>query len=935
MRHDLCHIPRALLATALFAATLAAQDIALSTAGFRLTLSRDGVPRSLVQVEGGRECLDPGRQAPMAAVVVTGKSAPVNAVAETAAGLELRFVGVDTVVTLSVQPEPAAGRWLLFTVRSVEGTRPDRLTLLTLAPAITETVGTRLCAAYDRQTLVALLAGNLFTQCGARAGAKASLTASAQDAPGPRLEGAAVALIVCPTEGFKAVARDASRAFGLPTNETAEGVPVKDSELVRGSYYFIGFGEKDVDRLIGYCRQAGIRQVLMASGAWCGSVGHYTINERTYPDGMASLKRAIDRLHGEGILVGMHCFASKIAKRDAYVTPVPDKRFWRQFSDVVAEDVTAAQTEIRVRGDLSQWPGSSKTASAYWEGGVDKHRDLVIGDEIIRYESIGPEGAWDTFLGCSRGAWGTAAAAHQAGDAAVHYGVDGCINGYIIDQETPLLAEAQGRLAAVFNGAGFDMVYFDGGEDVDRRRFDYYVSNFQASAMRAFARRPLLHMGTIMTHSLWHSFARSATVDTYLNTLSGAIIGGKPPETWPSVRDHIERSVRYMLSVRADMVPGELGWFGIWPRRTFHGQPVDGLQLDEIEYLMCRSLAYDVPISLETDFRSLESHPLTPGILALVRAYEELRLARQVSEAERLPLRTAGRDAALLRAGGGPPRFVAVTPLAAVGGGRAVRGTVGALGDGALATLWHTCRWGTVTLDLPAAALRAVDLDGQPLPIDTAAGKSVIRVDGRRTALVCSGISPEALRTALAGATVWTKPADIVVARAAAARQISGQMALGSTVGVTDPGALGDVLVGTAAADFTRSNDWYAEFTVDIPHEGEWTVWGRQRYPAGTDQSFAFVPQGDAVTFTGNQVLGNCGRNEGKWHWAGRGGGVSTVPPGERISLHLPQGPFTFRIHPRECGPSAPGNPRLDVIVLVDDPLLLPSDELLSPPPAR
>jgi hypothetical protein len=126
-----------------------------------------------------------------------------------------------------------------------------------------------------------------------------------------------------------------------------------------------------------------------------------------------------------------------------------------------------------------------------------------------------------------------------------------------------LLDEAQDRLAAVFNTAGFDMVYFDGGEDVDRSRFDYYVANFQANAMRKFRRRPIIHMGTIMTHGLWHSFARSSTVDTYLNTLSGAILGGKPPEKWPTVRDHIDQSVRYMLSVRADMMPGELGWFGI------------------------------------------------------------------------------------------------------------------------------------------------------------------------------------------------------------------------------------------------------------------------------------------------------------------------------------------------------------------------------------
>ena len=55
----------------------------------------------------------------------------------------------------------------------------------------------------------------------------------------------------------------------------------------------------------------------------------------------------------------------------------------------------------------------------------------------------------------------------KAGSAARHYGVDGCVPGYIIDQETDLLDEATTRLAGIFNACGFDMVYFDGGEDVE------------------------------------------------------------------------------------------------------------------------------------------------------------------------------------------------------------------------------------------------------------------------------------------------------------------------------------------------------------------------------------------------------------------------------------------------------------------------------------
>ena len=147
------------------------------------------------------------------------------------------------------------------------------------------------------------------------------------------------------------------------------------------------------------------------------------------------------------------------------------------------------------------------------------------------------------------------------------------------------MAEVADRIAGIFNDCGFDMVYFDGGEDVNTLRFNYFSANFQEQAKRRFTRRPLIHMGTVRPHTLWHSYARAATVDTYLNTIHGNVLAGVPLDRWPTVRDHIDKSVRQVEAWRKDMMPGELGWFGIWPRET----NTDGLQLDEVEYLLCKS----------------------------------------------------------------------------------------------------------------------------------------------------------------------------------------------------------------------------------------------------------------------------------------------------------------------------------------------------------
>jgi hypothetical protein len=91
--------------------------------------------------------------------------------------------------------------------------------------------------------------------------------------------------------------------------------------------------------------------------------------------------------------------------------------------------------------------------------------------------------------------------------------------------------------------------------------------------------------------------------------------------------------------------------------------------------------------------------------------------------------------------------------------------------------------------------------------------------------------------------------------------------------------------------------------------------------------SFGLVRPGEQVTLTGHQVLGNCGANEKQWHWTGRGGGVTTAPPGSPITLPLEPGELVFRIYPREGPGTAAGNPRLDCLCLAEDPDYRPSDQ--------
>lgn len=752
-------------------ATAQAADIAWENGHLRLVLRADATWQAIVDRHTGRDYVPAGHHIPMASVQFGGAGGAANKAEARGDRLVLGFSGCDTRLVYRVE---AAEEWIGFHLVEVLGRRPERATLVRLPVAITEHIGPRLNGAWNDAYGICLRAMNLQTQGGAtRRAGYAELVCTTQDAPGPRVEGAAAAVVAGPPNLLRQRLQHLAVACDLPRNDDG-ATPAKDLPLARGSYWFLHFGEKDVDKVIDYCRRTGFRQVMLSAGAWCRSVGHFTINTSLYPEGVESLRRTVARLHREGILVGMHTFASKVSKLDPYVTPVPDRRFWVDMSVPLAQAVGPADRTLRMAGDLSQWPGSPVAKQKLWEGGVTKHQEIVLDDEIVRYESIGPAGQWNTLLGCQRGAYGTRPAAHAAGTLGRHYAVDGCINGYIIDQETTLLDETTSRLAEVFNTCDFDMVYFDGGEDVDRRRFDYYVSKCQAVAMRKFRKRPLVHMGTIMTHNLWHSFTRSGTVDTYLNTLYGHILAGGKVETWPTVRSHIDRSVAYMLSVNEDWVPGELGWFGIWPQ----GKNTDGLQLDEIEYLMVRSLAYDAPISLQTSFAQMESHPLLPGLLEIVAAYESLRQSGHVPGRVRQNLRQPGKDFVLLRGGrdlgspsptakpaehsevglgpSGPAlvEFIAVEPVPSVAGGGEVRALMGSRQGDTLAVVWHFLGKPGV-LEVRHTDLRAERLDGSPVECEVRQERTRVPVDNRRTTIWFGNTPLAEVRRLLAEAR-WT-----------------------------------------------------------------------------------------------------------------------------------------------------------------------------------
>ena len=68
--------------------------------------------------------------------------------------------------------------------------------------------------------------------------------------------------------------------------------------------------------------------------------------------------------------------------------------------------------------------------------------------------------------------------------------------------------------------------------------------------------------------------------------------------------------------------------------------------------------------------------------------------------------------------------------------------------------------------------------------------------------------------------------------------EIEGNMANGSDVGVEDEEALGDFVLPTASSAAGDNPEWYVQYTVRIPEDGTWFLWGRYKHPNAGGYSF-------------------------------------------------------------------------------------------------
>ena len=598
----------------------ATAPIVIENESVKYVIGPDGRNLSFVDKATGKDYCDPGTAPAFAYVKQAGQTAPASRVAYADGRLAITFgdAGVRAVIAVATAP-----RYFSFEVESLDGAEVEEFTFLD--------VPLTLQGALDEPFACCALALNLQTNVREIPGPNRRLRAMCY----PRFgcPGAEVAVVACAQGALRDVMKDAVTAAEDLPHSSIGGPWALDAETNRGSYLF-DFGalnEETADQWIDLAKSLGMTQIDFHTGKSL-RFGDCFPDPDLFPQGRASVRATLDKLHAAGIAAGLHTYAFFIAKQCPYVTPVPDPRLGKDATFTLAE---ALSPEAVVAPVVESTEKMSTTTGFFVRNSVT----LQIDDELITYGGVAKEAPY-AFTGLTRGACGTKVAAHAKG-AKVHH-LKECFGLFTPDADSTLLAEVAGNTADTFNECGFDMIYLDAldGEDIlgGGANSWHYGSKFVFEIAKRLEKPALFEMSTFH-HHLWYVRARMGAWDH--------------PSRWH--KRFIDVHCAGNQAGARMFLPMNLGW---WAVKVWGGSRTEPTFPDDIEYLMGKCLGNDMGFALMgVNPGNIGSVPAYQRLAPIFKQYEELRHAGYFPEAIKAKLRVPGDEFTLEQTADGQWQF--------------------------------------------------------------------------------------------------------------------------------------------------------------------------------------------------------------------------------------------------------------------------------------
>lgn len=442
--------------------------------------------------------------------------------------------------------------------------------------------------------------------------------------------GSAIALFACPSRDALSTLGAIEVAEGLP-HPTIDGVWAKMSPRATESYLIVDFGESTIDQALDMTRRAGLKHLYQSSPfeTW----GHFKLKPAAFPNGGDGFRACVEKGRAAGIGVGFHTLSNFITPNDPFVTPKPDPRLARIGTSQLTAAIAADAAEIPV-------------ADPVWFQKKTDMNTVVIGDELIRYEGVSTEAPW-RLLQCQRGAWGTKAAPHPAGDA-VGKLLDHPYKVFLTDAS--LTQEVARNIAAFCNRTGATQLSLDGLEGAWSTGMGQYgrtlFTKTWYDALDPALRGHVINDASNPGHFNWH-------IATRYNWGEPWYAGFRQSQTLYRLKNQ--------LFYTRNLIPHMLGWFAVRAETT----------REDAEWLCARAAGYDAGFALATSFDSkatLASGDLTgmderkAAIFEAIRQWETARQGNAFPESLKPALQDVNREFHLASVGPGEWDLQPVNP---------------------------------------------------------------------------------------------------------------------------------------------------------------------------------------------------------------------------------------------------------------------------------
>ncbi len=414
------------------------------------------------------------------------------------------------------------------------------------------------------------------------------------------LTGSKIALFGCPTEKTLNTIGEIEIAEGLP-HPTIDGQWVKKSPVINSSYLIMDFTEENFDECLKYTLMSGLNYLYHSHpfASW----GHFPLIKEKFPNGLDGMKACVDKAESKGVFIGTHTLSNFINTNDEYVSPVPDNRLAKVGTSVITKNIGENAIEIEIE--------SPEFFNQFQNNNL---RSVVIEDEIIRYGSVSESAPWK-LLDCQRGAFGTAAAPHEAGET-IGMLADHAYKVFL--GNAALNKEIAENIADFMNYTGVRMLDFDGVEGTSSTGMGKYGEALMVTQwydhLNSDLKSHFLVGSSRTAHYLWHIYSR-------MNWGEPWYAGFRESQT--------EYRLRNQAFYKRNLMPGMLGWF----RMT------SSTSLEDIEWLMARSAGFDAGFAFVTDMKSIKENGNSDQIFSILKNWETARLAGVFTEGQKEKMR--------------------------------------------------------------------------------------------------------------------------------------------------------------------------------------------------------------------------------------------------------------------------------------------------------